>query len=102
MKITRVQYTVKPEYVEQNKANIEAVMKEVRSLDVKDFKYATYLMPDGKSFMHFAIAETEEANARLLALPSFKHFSEALKASQPEVSPKSENPSLVAAGYDIF
>ena len=102
MKITRVQYTVKPEFVETNKKNIEAVMEEVKSQNWADFKYATYLAPDGLSFMHFAVAETPEANERLLTLESFKHFTSELRAKGAEAPPKSDQMSLVAAGFDLF
>ena len=33
MKIVKVTYATKPEYAEQNKANIQAVMNELQTLD---------------------------------------------------------------------
>ena len=54
MKIIRVQYTVKPEYAEQNKMNIAQVMKDLRALNNPNTKYASYLEEDGVTFMHFA------------------------------------------------
>ncbi len=102
MKITRVQYTVKPEYLEHNKANIEKVMQEVRSMNWPDFKYATYLLPDGLSFMHLAMAENEEGNNKLTALESFKKFTSELREKGVVNPPKSEQLSLVASGWEIF
>ncbi len=102
MHITRVTYTVKPEFVETNKKNIEAVMAEVRSKNWPGFKYATYLAPDGISFMHFAMAESKEVNDQLLTLESFKHFTSELRSKGAEAPPKSEHMSLVASGYEIF
>jgi hypothetical protein len=102
MKITRVQYTVKEDYAETNKKNIEAVMQEVRNLNDPDFKYATFLAPDGLSFMHLAIAATPEANDRLTSLESFKYFISELKSKGLENPVKSEQMQLVASGYDIF
>ncbi len=102
MKATRVIYKTRPEYVEKNKANIEAVMKEVRALKNPGFKYATYLHEDGLTFMHFAVADTEENSKILFDLPAFKKFREELLASGPETLPKTEQFSVVASGYDIF
>ena len=102
MKTVRVTYTVKPEFAETNKKNIEAVMKEVRALNNPGFKYATFLQEDGKTFMHFALADSEENSKILFDLPAFKKFQQELKASNPETPPKSEQLSLVASGYSIF
>jgi hypothetical protein len=102
MKATRVQYTCNPEFVEQNKSNIANVMKEVRAANNPDFKYATYIMEDGKTFMHFALVNKEGADKFLFELASFKKFREELNASAPEVPPKNEQLSLVDSGFDIF
>jgi len=102
MKITRVQYTVKDEYVETNKKNIEAVMQALKNMNIKDLKYSTCLMEDGKSFMHLAFAETPEANDQLTNLPEFKFFTSELRAKGIIAPPVTEHPTLVAAGYDIF
>src|SRR4051794_36204652 len=52
MKVTRVQYTVQQGFVEQNKKNIEAVMRELSATGNRDVQYAVYLQDDGKTFMH--------------------------------------------------
>jgi hypothetical protein len=103
MHITRVIYTVKPEYAEPNKKNIEAVMQEVRQkINAPDFKYATYLGEDGLTFMHLAVAGSKEVNERLTGLESFKFFNSELRAKGLENPPKVEHMSLVASGFDIF
>ena len=43
MKVTRVQYTVRGDFVAENKSNIEAVMRELRALGRADVQYAVYL-----------------------------------------------------------
>ena len=63
MKVTRVQYTVRSEFVEENKQNIEAVMRELRALGNNDVRYAVYLHDDGKTFMHLVHQNTAEAEA---------------------------------------
>jgi hypothetical protein len=52
MKVTRVQYTVRGDFVAENKANIEAVMRELRALGRADVQYAVYLHDDARTFMH--------------------------------------------------
>lgn len=102
MKIVRVTYTVKPEYVEQNKSNIEQVMTDLRKIGNPNTKYASYLEEDGVTFMHFAQYPDESTAKILNTIPSFAKFREELKASKPVSPPKAMNMSLVASGYDIF
>ena len=61
MKVTRVQYTVRSDFADENKRNIAAVMRELRSLGNDDVRYAVYLQGDGKTFMHLAQQNTPEA-----------------------------------------
>ena len=101
-KIVRVQYTAKQEYVAKNKQNIEKVMNDLREINSPGIKYSTYLLDDGKTFMHFSLFENEDAQKVLNGLESFKQFQAELKASGPEVPPKVDNLSLVASSYNIF
>jgi hypothetical protein len=102
MKIVRVQYTTTQEYVEINKENIRQVLNELRKINHPGIKYSTYLMPDGKTFMHFDQFVNEEAHQFLQELESFKKFAIELEASNPEVEPVLELPSLVASTEDFF
>ena len=102
MKIVRVTYTVKPEFVAQNKANITQVMNDLKGLNNPNTKYASYLEGDGVTFMHFA-QYPDEAIAQLLNdLPSFAQFRKELKESSPVVPPKSMNLDLVGAAFELF
>jgi hypothetical protein len=101
MKVTRVQYTVRPEYVAQNKRNIEAVMRELRAIGNDDVKYAVYLQQDGRTFMHFVHQNTTEAERYPTSLESFKVFQGQLSANL-EVPPKVEVLTLVDAAAQIF
>src|SRR5262245_61259116 len=102
MRSVKVQYTVKKEYVETNKGNIEQVMADLRTLKNPNIKYSAFLLEDGQTFVHFAMYPDEETASILGKLGSFKKFREQLIESQPEVPPKSDNLSLVASAYDIF
>ena len=52
MRAVKVEYTVKPEYVATNKANIQKVMDELRGLGNTGILYSTYIKEDGVSFVH--------------------------------------------------
>jgi hypothetical protein len=102
MKIVRVQYTTTSEYAATNKANIANITRELRQLNHPGIKYGAYLLPDGKTFMHFDQFESEEAHQILTSLGSFKKFAAELEASSLEAAPKLELLSLVAATDDFF
>jgi hypothetical protein len=102
MKAVKVQYTVKEDYVETNKRNIEQVMSELRTLNNPGIKYSSFLLDDGKTFVHFGMYTNEETMSIVSNLDSFKKFRQQLKESQPEVPPKAEDLNLVASAYEIF
>ena len=102
MKIVKVTYTCKHEYVEQNKANIRNVMAELQKINNPGINYYCCLGADGKSFTHTAFFSSEEAEKVLLALPVFISFQQQLKASGPETPPKQELLSLVGTSKSIF
>lgn len=102
MKAVKVQYTVKAEYVETNKANIQQVMADLRELNNPGIKYSAWLLDDGKTFVHLAMYPNEETLAITTNLESFKKFQQALKASRPEVPPQADNLNLVASAWEIF
>src|SRR4051794_7355632 len=102
MKIVRVQYSTTEKYASTNEENIWQVVNELRKINHPGIKYSTYLLPDGKTFMHFDQFENEEAHQALMALESFKKFSSGLWASGLEVEPKLELLSLVASSENFF
>ena len=101
MKAVKVQYTVKPEYVQQNKANIARVMKAIKAQPIDGLLYSSYTLDDGQSFVHINIARDAETFAKLSEVPEFNEFRKALKESEPVSPPVSENLNLVAAGFDL-
>ena len=102
MKIVRVQYTARMEYVATNMQNIRAVAAAVRALHHPGIKYSTYLMEDEKTFMHFDQFENEAAHQLLQELEAFKKFAAELWASNLEVEPVLELPGLVASTEDFL
>jgi hypothetical protein len=101
MKIVRVQYSTRPAYAAANTANIQAVVNELKTINHRGIKYSAYILPDGKTFMHFDQFENEEAHLFLQELASFKKFAEELHASRLEVEPKLDILSL-AASTEVF
>lgn len=101
MKAVKVQYTVKPEYVEQNKANIRKVMEKLRAQPIEGMFYSSYTLDDGQTFMHFNVARDQETMDKLSQLEEFNAFRTALKASGPVHPPQSTNLNLVGAGFEI-
>ena len=102
MKIVKVTYTTKAEYVEQNETNIKTVMADLREINNPGINYNVCLSPDGKTFNHSAFFNSDEAEKVLMVLPSFKSFQEQLKASGPEAPPKQEILTLVGSSKDMF
>ena len=100
MKAVKVEYTVKPEYVSTNKANIQKVMDELRSLGDTGTLYSTYVKEDGVSFVHFSIHRGEENIIPTLA--TFKAFSTQLKAEGlVGEAPKALKLEMVARSFDL-
>ena len=102
MKIVRVQYTTTKEFAPINQENINRVVAELKKLNHPGIKYSTYLLEDGKTFMHFDQFENEEAHQVLQGLASFKRFAEELQASLMEAEPRLELPSLVGSTEMFF
>jgi quinol monooxygenase YgiN len=102
MKSVKVQYTVKTEYAVTNNNNIATVMADLRELANPGIKYSTFVLEDGKTFIHFGMYADQEALDVVNSLPSFQAFREQLKASGPEAPPKGDDLTLVDSSYKIF
>ena len=102
MKIVRVQYTTSKEFAPTNQENIAGIVKELKALNHPGIKYSCWLLPDGKTFMHFDQFENEEAHQVLTSLESFKKFDSQLWSSGLEIEPELELLSLVASTEKYF
>ena len=101
MKAVQVRYTVKPEYAEQNKANIRKVMEALKANPIEGMHYSSFTLNDGQTFVHINMAKDEETLAKLNNLPEFLHFRKSLKESGPVSPPAPTDLHLVAAGFDL-
>ena len=100
MKIIKVEYQVKSDYVETNKQNIQKVMDALKAKDIKSMNYSSYYLGEGK-FMHFNATQNENF-AALNELQEFKDFQAALKASQPVSPPKASDLELVGSNNETI
>jgi hypothetical protein len=102
MKIVRVNYTSREDYVLQNQFNIKAVMSDLKTKGHKGINYTCCLGADGKTFTHTAFFKSEEDQQLLNALSSFKYFQMELQRAGFEVAPKQELLNLVGSNTEIF
>lgn len=69
-----VSYTVKPEFVSSNKANIQKFLEDFKNLDQSAFEYKVFVKEDGVTFLHYSNYINEEVQHEVLNVPSFKEF----------------------------
>ena len=84
MKAVKVQYTVKSDFVDQNKANIRKVIEALRSKPIHGMLYCSL---------------DEETLSKISDVKEFGELRAALEASGPVSPPTSENLNLVDAGF---
>lgn len=102
MKVVRVQYTTRAAYAATNAQNIAAIVAELKVINHPGIKYTAWVLPDGKTFMHFDQFVNEEAHLVLQSLDSFKKFALELEASQLEAEPVLDLLSLTASTESYF
>ncbi len=101
MQAVKVQNTVKSDYIDQNKKNINAVMNFLKENPIEGMYYACYQLEDNNSFMHVNVARNQEIMSKLSDVEAFKFFRESLKASNPIKPPTAEKLDFVGAGWEI-
>jgi hypothetical protein len=74
-----VRYKVKEEKAEENKQLIQAVFKELEATQPPGIRYASFILPDGLSFIHIASVETADGKNPLNLLTAFGIFSAGIK-----------------------
>lgn len=96
MKIIRVQYQVREDYIRMNKANVRAVMRDLQNDPIEGMHYSCFYLGDGR-FMHLNSSEDEEASRELSSRETFMAFQMGLKASDPILSPQAEEMEFVGS-----
>jgi hypothetical protein len=92
MRIVMVRYTLKPERVAENERLVRAVYEELAASAPAGFRYATFKLEDGCSFMHLAAVadETDNPLSRVAAFGEFQREIAERCESQPVVSTLAE------------
>ena len=101
MRITRHRYKVKPEYVAQNRQNLDEFIAALTAASVRGLSYRIFLEEDGQTFLHLVTSQ-DDPSAVITGLPSFKKFQADLLASDPVVKPDQVSMSLVATSGDSY
>lgn len=97
MIIVKVTYTIKAEYVQQNRENINLFMADFQKIRSNDFRYDVYLMDDGKTFVHLSHFKDQDIQKKVLAVPSFLEFQKQRDDSGLNNTHRVEVLNLVAA-----
>jgi hypothetical protein len=84
MRQVMVRYKVKPDQVAENETLVRAVYDELREIEPEDFRYATFRLEDGVSFVHLAWTN---GDAPLTKLGAFQRFTERIgdRCDEPPV-----------------
>jgi len=73
MRTVMVRYKVKPDRVAENKAYIEKVFEELAERRPTGFRYGSFTLGDGVSFVHVVFEESTEG-ASLADIAAFQAF----------------------------
>ena len=91
MRRVMVRYRVKPDQVERNEELVRAVYEELRHAAPDGFRYATFKLDDGVSFVHIAFTEGDSP------LPSLTAFSE----FQEDIGERCVDPPVVTELHEV-
>jgi hypothetical protein len=89
-----VRYMTRPEASEENQALIEGVYSALAEAQPSGFRYTTYRLQDGVSFVHIAQLDGENP---LAGLPAFQEFQRDLPSRCAE--PPSPSGATVVGSY---
>lgn len=98
----QVSYTVKPDFVEQNKKNIHNFLSDFKKLVTSNFLYSVYLKEDGLTFVHVSMYENEQVQNQILNVPSFLQFQKERDDSGLNGSHKIENINLIGSSLSLL
>ena len=101
MIIVKVTYSVKNEYVNDNKEMIQKFLSAFHNLDHDQFLYSVFQTGDQNTFVHLSQYKNEEIQHKLLHMDSFLQFQN--KRDQNLVAePSVEFLSFIGASRSIF
>jgi L-rhamnose mutarotase len=74
MKHVIVRYKVKPERAAENEELVRNVYAELKQTKPAGFRYATFQLDDGVSFLHLASHDAEDGRNPLSDVEAFRRF----------------------------
>lgn len=74
MRTIMVRYKVKPDRVAENEQYISKVFEELSRKEPAGFRYASFKLEDGVSFVHIVFEEPSNEGLSLADLPAFQAF----------------------------
>jgi hypothetical protein len=100
MKRVLVQYKLKADQVEENKALVRAVFAELDAKKPAGLRYASFGFPDGVTFIHIASIESPDGKNPLSLTDAFPQFTRDIKdrCEEPPVSKELE----AVGSYNLF
>ena len=93
---TLVRYRVKPDRAQENAQLVRDVYAELAERKPPGFRYATFTMEDGVTFVHVALTE-DAKDAPLTSLPAFERFRSGLGERCDEPPQPTRLPTQVGA-----
>ena len=95
MEAVKIEYTVRANYIEQNKQNIKLIMAELERNPIKGVDYKAYNVEGTGVFIHLNIVENESDLKKVQNLQIFQFFQDQLKGSEPVLAPKVERLNII-------
>ena len=98
MRTVMVRYRVKPEHVASNEQAVRRVYEELAQARPEGFRYATFKLDDGVSFVHFAFQEGERSP--LADVDAFRRFQDGIGERCDEPPALSHLEQVGSFGFD--
>jgi quinol monooxygenase YgiN len=89
-----VRYRVKPDQTERNEQLVRAVYEELHRTEPIGFRYATFRLDDGVTFVHIHSRESDADGQALGELESFKDF-------QKDIAERCEEKPVVSELHEV-
>ncbi len=97
-----VTYRVNPQFVSENKANINKFLEDFDKLDNSKFSYSVFFNKSENTFIHISNYADEEIQHELLNVPSFLKFQQKRDESGLDGSHKVQILEHIGSTKQIF
>ena len=89
-----IRYKVKPDRVGENEKLVRAVYEELHQARPAGFRYATFRLDDGQTFVHLVSDEAGDGGNPLAGIAAFGRFSD-------DIAARCEEPPQVTEMHEI-